>query len=230
MAPFWQVRDGAIVGTPVEGVQAHTFLYSQRTYADFDLRFKVRCLGGGNSGVQFRSQVVAAASCTVVGPQIEIADVDSRFPPGSALNEPNAVPGYPSNRDVVTSVWKKEDFNEMHIHCVGKTVQVTINGHVVLSTDYPSLPDAGVIAWQMHGRRTPQETTFKDIEFADLSRGGPALKVSAAASSATVALPNRAAAQGHANDGFVPLFNGRDLTGWKTHTDKAADWQVRNGI
>jgi hypothetical protein len=31
-------------------------------------------------------------------------------------------------------------------------------------------------------------------------------------------------------DGFVPLFNGRDLTGWKTHPDQPGDWRVENGI
>jgi hypothetical protein len=30
--------------------------------------------------------------------------------------------------------------------------------------------------------------------------------------------------------GFVPLFNGKDLTGWKTHPDDKAKWVVRDGI
>jgi hypothetical protein len=29
---------------------------------------------------------------------------------------------------------------------------------------------------------------------------------------------------------FVPLFNGRDLTGWKTHPDQPGDWSVRDGV
>jgi hypothetical protein len=33
-----------------------------------------------------------------------------------------------------------------------------------------------------------------------------------------------------ASDGFVPLFNGKDLTGWKTHPDdKACKWDVVDG-
>lgn len=32
------------------------------------------------------------------------------------------------------------------------------------------------------------------------------------------------------NDGFVPLFNGKDLTGWKTHPDdKDCQWEVKDG-
>jgi hypothetical protein len=29
---------------------------------------------------------------------------------------------------------------------------------------------------------------------------------------------------------FVPLFNGEDLTGWKSHPDQAGDWTVQDGV
>jgi formylglycine-generating enzyme required for sulfatase activity len=29
---------------------------------------------------------------------------------------------------------------------------------------------------------------------------------------------------------FLPLFNGRDLTGWKTHPSQPGDWRVENGV
>src|SRR5437764_1991934 len=32
-----------------------------------------------------------------------------------------------------------------------------------------------------------------------------------------------------AEDGFKPLFNGKDLTGWKTHPDDKAKWSVKDG-
>jgi len=31
-------------------------------------------------------------------------------------------------------------------------------------------------------------------------------------------------------DGFVPLFNGKDLSGWKTHPDAPGDWRVEDGV
>jgi uncharacterized protein (TIGR03067 family) len=37
-------------------------------------------------------------------------------------------------------------------------------------------------------------------------------------------------AEPSAADGFVPLFNGRDLTGWKTHPDQPGDWRVEDGV
>jgi len=33
-----------------------------------------------------------------------------------------------------------------------------------------------------------------------------------------------------ANDGFVPLFNLKDLTGWQTHPKQSDDWSVKNGV
>ena len=32
------------------------------------------------------------------------------------------------------------------------------------------------------------------------------------------------------SDGFVSLFNGRDLTGWKTHATQPGKWRVENGV
>jgi hypothetical protein len=40
-------------------------------------------------------------------------------------------------------------------------------------------PDTGIIAWQLHGKRAPEEIVFKDIQFADLTRGDPRLAAAA---------------------------------------------------
>ena len=32
------------------------------------------------------------------------------------------------------------------------------------------------------------------------------------------------------NDDFTPLFNGKDLDGWKTHAKQPGDWQVKDGV
>ncbi len=34
----------------------------------------------------------------------------------------------------------------------------------------------------------------------------------------------------NADDGWIKLFNGKDLTGWKTHPDKPGKWQVEDGM
>ena len=35
---------------------------------------------------------------------------------------------------------------------------------------------------------------------------------------------------GVANDGFVPLFNGKDLAGWRSHPTQPGGWRVQNGV
>src|SRR5205807_1442774 len=61
----------------------------------------------------------------------------------------------------------------------------------------------GVIAWQMHGTRPPEEVVFRDIEFKDLGRD--------------------------ARSGWQPLFNGKDLTNWVVDSGEARAWGVEDG-
>jgi FKBP-type peptidyl-prolyl cis-trans isomerase FkpA len=215
---YWQVRDGAIVGAPANGVSAHTFLCSQKTYRDFELKFQVRRKNGvGNSGVQFRSTLKDPQKFTVVGPQLEIDSAEFRMPPGTALNEPDAKPAYEASRTVVSRLWKNNEFNEMHLLCVARHVTVRMSGVIVLDVDYPTMPDEGIIAWQLNGFRSPDEVTFKDIQFADLTRGD--LRLAA----------GLAPAANEENE-FKPLFNGKNLSGWKTHRSQPGKWAVKQGV
>ncbi len=43
------------------------------------------------------------------------------------------------------------------------------------------------------------------------------------------ALAAAAIADDKSKDGFVPLFNGKDLKGWKSHPDSKAKWEVVDG-
>ena len=172
---YWKVHNGAIVGAPADGIKRHTFLCSEKTYRDFELKFKVKRKGGiGNSGVQIRSTLVCAKQFVVTGPQIEIDSANHRFPPGSILIEPTGNPHIKANAAAVADVWKDEGFNDMTIRCEGKWVTVTINGVQVLDAPFPSMPAEGIIAWQLHGGTNgivaPDEVIFKDIQFRELNK------------------------------------------------------------
>jgi hypothetical protein len=171
---YWKVRDGAIIGAPANGIKAHTFLCSEKTYRDFELKFKVKRKGGiGNSGVQIRSKIENRERLTVTGPQIEIDSANFRNPPGSIVTEPVAHPHIKANAAAVADVWEDDGFNDMTIRCEGKWVTVTINGVEVLDTRFPSMPEEGIIAWQLHGGsggiEAPKEVIFKDIHFKELN-------------------------------------------------------------
>lgn len=80
----WSVRDGAITGqtTAEKGIKANTFLvYQGGQPANFELRLQFKLTGDNpdkraNSGVQYRSKVLDAATFVVGGYQ---ADIDSPF-------------------------------------------------------------------------------------------------------------------------------------------------------
>ena len=81
---FWSVRDGAITGqtTAEKVLKANTFLvWKDGTPANFELRLKFKLTAQNpenraNSGVQYRSKVMDAATYVVGGYQ---ADIDSPF-------------------------------------------------------------------------------------------------------------------------------------------------------
>lgn len=55
---IWSIRDGAITGGSDQPIKANTFLISDQTYGDFEVRFKYRFMTeAGNSGFHFRSGV-----------------------------------------------------------------------------------------------------------------------------------------------------------------------------
>jgi hypothetical protein len=165
---YWHVENGAIVGRCPPGSslgpKAGTFLVSKKRYRDFDLRFEVRRKDGvGNSGVQFRSWVNDWKNFTVVGPQCEIDSAGYLYPPGSLVTEPD----WKAPREKIAKVYKDADFNAFHLRCTGKHVTIEVNGVTAVDRDFPSLPESGVIAWQIHGRGTPREVTFRKIELTE---------------------------------------------------------------
>ncbi len=204
MTGYWHVEGGAIVGRCPPGRPAHTFLVSKRTFKDFDLKFQVRRKGGvGNSGVQFRSQVSDWSTFRVVGPQCEIDSAGFDYPPGSLLTEPNLNPlAVKAPQLEVAPAYTDAGFNDYHIRCVGKHVTIKVNGITAIDGAFPSLPDEGVIAWQIHGRMTCPEITFRNVVFQEVPQQ---------------------------REGFVPLFNGKDLTGWKVHPAGTGNWKVEDG-
>ena len=106
---------------------------------------------------------------------------------------------------VVAEALKVDDFNDCYVKCVGKRVTIKLNGKTTVDQEFPNLPDDGIIAWQIHGG-PPMEAVFRKIEFKELS-------------------PVKASVP--AADGFVPLFNGKDLTGWEGLLDPF--WSVKDG-
>jgi hypothetical protein len=207
---YWKVKNGAIVGSCPPGQLAHTFLCSALNYRDFELRFRARRKDGvGNSGVQFRSRISDRSGFKVVGPQCKIVASSNRyFPSGSLVTEPMGDPAIAADRDRVAAVYKNKDFNDFMVRCVGKHVLIQLNGLTTVDADFPSLPDEGIIAWQIHRGNTPKEVEFKDISLVELGRTQPETGF---------------------DQGFESLFNRKDLAGWAVDSGTGNTWKVEDG-
>lgn len=163
---FWSVKDGAIVGSSFpDGLKFNTFLCSKQKYKDFELKFQIRLKDNkGNSGVQIRSKLDNKEKYPVSGPQCDIGDVYW----GSLYGENFGGMMQAAPKDVVAKAMKKGEFNDYYIKCVGKKVTIKLNGETTVDAEFPKMPEAGIIAWQMHSGGA-MEVTFKSIEFKDLT-------------------------------------------------------------
>jgi uncharacterized protein YkwD len=173
---YWSVKDGAIVGnTPKDGLDFNTFLCSKRRYADLELTFQVRLTGDrakANSGVQIRSSIFDHVGYAVRGPQ---CDMGQQFW-GSLYGEHFGGMMKAAPADLVKKAVKPGEFNDYSVRCVGKHVTIKINGETTVDDDFPKMPKAGIVAWQLHAG-PHMEVTFRNIKFRALSEAGPEPKI-----------------------------------------------------
>jgi hypothetical protein len=183
---FWSVQNGAITGktseeTPTKG---NTFLIYKEPVSDFELHLKYRFAEGstsGNSGVQYRSNVVDPANFVVAGYQ---ADMEVGKTYSGILYEekgrgilakrgqkviiregqkPEAIGETESSEDIQASI-KIGQWNDYTIIAKGGHLQHFINGKLTVDvTDETAVgAKTGVLALQLHAG-PPMEVQFKEI-------------------------------------------------------------------
>lgn len=190
---FWSVKDGAIVGqtTADNQTKKNTFLvYTADTVEDFELRFSYR-VKGGNSGVQYRSEVLS--KWVVKGLQADFEDQmhdgKDRFSgmffeengrmfmgqrgdvvlvrtneqnPKKPLLEKIASVGDPVELETYI---KRDDWNDYIVLAQGNVFIHMINGHVMsvgIDEDKLNFRKSGVLAWQLHAG-PPLKIEMKNI-------------------------------------------------------------------
>ncbi|MFT4022810.1 MAG: DUF1080 domain-containing protein [Flavihumibacter sp.] len=170
---FWKVVDGAITAeeTPEQGVKTNSFLIYEGTEpADFELKAEYRISEGGNSGVQYRSELVEGIPFALKGYQ---ADIDggnvytgqlyeergrgflamrgqiTTLPAG----EKPVVTGSAGDSDSLKTKIRPNDWNELHIVAKGNHLQHYINGVLMSETtdnDTAARKAQGLIGLQLH--------------------------------------------------------------------------------
>jgi hypothetical protein len=166
----FRIQDGAIVGGTLESkIARNEFLCTTRTYGDFELRLKVKLLGGdrANAGIQFRTRRIPNHH-EVSGYQ---ADMGVGWW-GALYDESrrNRVLKGP-DQEQMKSVVRADDWNDYVIRAEGPRIQLQVNG--VQTVDYaeeqPDIEATGVICLQIHGG-PPSEAWYKDITVVELPR------------------------------------------------------------
>jgi hypothetical protein len=165
---IFRIEDGAIVaGTLDNKIARNEFLCTTRTYGDFELRLKVKLLGGdsANAGIQFRTKRIPNHH-EVIGYQADMgvgwwgALYDE-----SRRNKVLKGPDQAKMKEVV----KAGDWNDYVIRAEGKRIQLWINGFQTV--DYmeedPAIDATGVIAVQIHSG-PPSQAWYRDITIVEL--------------------------------------------------------------
>lgn len=190
---FWRVDAGAIVGqtTKDNPTKANTFLvYTRDTVDDFELRFSYR-VKGGNSGVQYRSELLS--KWVVKGLQADFEDTmhqgKDKFSgmffeengrmfmgqrgdvvfvrtnaenPKKPLLDKIATVGDPVDLEKVI---KRDDWNDYIVVAKGNVFLHIINGHVMsvgIDEDSVNSRKSGILAWQLHAG-DPLKIEMKNI-------------------------------------------------------------------
>ena len=167
---IFRIEEGAIVGgTLKEKIARNEFLCTTRPYSDFELRLKVKLLGGdgANAGIQFRTARIPNHH-EVSGYQ---ADMGTGWW-GALYDESRRKkvllgPDQAKMKEIV----KAGDWNDYVVRAEGNHITLSLNG--VQTVDYkemdPAIERSGLICVQIHGG-PPSEAWYKDITITDLAR------------------------------------------------------------
>jgi hypothetical protein len=167
---LFRIEGGAIVGgTLAAKIARNEFLCTTREFRDFELRLKVKLLGGdqANAGVQFRTSRIPNHH-EVSGFQ---ADMGTGWW-GALYDESRRKrvlqgPDQTKMKDVI----RQGDWNDYTIRAEGLRVQLSINGFPTVDyveTD-ATIAASGVICVQIHSG-PPSEAWYRDITLEELKK------------------------------------------------------------
>lgn len=166
----WRIENGAMVGGSLsEKVPHNDFICTNRNYANFNLKLKVKLVessGFINAGIQFRSQRLTNPPHEMIGYQADVGpgywgslyDESRR---NKTLMGPDSV--------TVKKLVKVGDWNDMEIRCENRHIRLYLNGKQTVDYTEPdeSLPKQGLIGLQVHGGGK-LEVHYKDIILTEL--------------------------------------------------------------
>jgi hypothetical protein len=198
MQQVWSVRNGVLVGS---GALSH--LFSPRgDYTDFRVRAEVKISDRGNSGLYFRA---AKGPGYPQGYEAQINATHRDPARTGSLYKPGAGPV----RAMARSLVAPNTWFVLEAEAVGDHIRVWVDGTLTADWNEPNRTyTRGHFAIQVHDPETTVQV--RKLEVMDLS---PSARPTASVADA-------------AKGAFRPLFNGRDLDGWRPNHEPDR-WSVR---
>ena len=189
-AEHWKVEKGLIVGevTPEKQLKENIFLiWEGGEVANFELKIQYKISSGGNSGIQYRSELVPGVNFGLKGYQ---ADIDGKNE-YTGLNYEERGRGFIAKRgekvvvdesgkpvleqslgntDSLSQSLKLNDWNEYHLIVIGNRMQHYINGVLMsdaIDNDVAHRKASGLLGLQAHV--TPEmRVEFRNIRLKQL--------------------------------------------------------------
>ena len=200
------VRDGMIVctGKPT-GV-----LRTDRQYENFELELEWKHLHkGGNAGLFVWSDPVTARGQPFTR-SVEVQIMDGNHGDIFAIHGARFTPARPHPRGAMRCLPSEHrsnpagQWNHYRVVCNDGVIELAVNGKVV-SGGSASTPRKGYICLESEG----SEVHFRNIRIKELPSTNPR--------------PDEIAA---VDEGFVSLYNGIDLTGWRVDPGHEGHWRA----
>lgn len=189
---IWSVRDGAITGGSNEPLTINTFLVYEQPFSNFELRYRYRLEGDGNSGVQFRSVVSDEATFAVQGYQANVVPVEQAERFGMLWEEGGrgelallghrmvidrvngevveTVPESVNPRELLYSITRPyPEWNDVVVIAYDNHIVHALNGYLLFdATDNdPAASKDGVLAIQAHSG-PPMFVQFNEVKLKKL--------------------------------------------------------------
>ena len=180
----YEVVDGAIVGTTVEG--SHNTFLCREPFGDFELEFDVHCDLKLNSGVQIRSHVYEEDTPQasnpkrirkkgeVYGYQCEIDRAEDGVA-GNFWDEGRGTKWFDdfAKKPEAAKAFRNDQWNHYRIVAQGDHIRSWVNG--IPCADFHDATDAsGFIGLQVHGIKPgtgPYQVRWKNIRIRELAAG-----------------------------------------------------------
>jgi len=175
------------------------WIRTDRQYRDFILRLEYKIARDGNSGIFLRA--AAEGDPWVNGMEIQILDDHGEKPD---IHSAGAL--YDVRAPAVNASRPAGQWNSAEIVCWGDDLTVSLNGHELYAISLASPAVNARLAGDRKLTKRPQ------VGYIGLQNHG-----------AEVEFRNA-----RVSEGFAPLFNGRDLSGWHVMGDQS--WSVKDGV